>query len=839
MQQGITAGNLRVQLFTDGIVRVECARGGQFFDGASLFIPERKQLALRTDADVVSDKEGTAVRWEDYELVLPAPQASLDGVCLKRGGRTIYLFGGEKNSGELPPLGRAPAAFPVADTPRIRLPEGGYSAARKGEYVVEENVQDVYLLLCEGDDKRLRALYVTLTGRSALVRLSTLGAWNSKYFRYDEASAKQVILDYEAYGIPLDNMVIDTDWRAASDRGIGYDIDTKLFPDMGAFFAFAHEHGVNIMFNDHPEPVEGAQSVFSPEEIAFREEKLQAIMALGLDTWWYDRNWSTALKSPTKGVRQETLGAYLFSDITGHFYRRAAGNDTVFRRPDIMANINEVTNGTYVGIRDSASHRYSIQWTGDIGSDAAALAQEVDTLLRVSENCIPYVNADCGGHTGDPDREMYLRWIGFGTFSPVLRPHCTNNVLRFREPWLYDEETLRIARDYFRLRYRLLPVLYTAAHESYACGAPICRRLGWNYPQDERALACRTQFMLGKDLLIAPAFGTVPAPVPASCYVSDVCAAYYAGSRQEGEVLARTREKTLALNLDNVAPCDGVPVHDFSAHFETDLYFAEDVKLFLRLDDGAAVYLDGVCVLTDPGPHSAKMLPLGLVTGARTHRLVIDYVQGGGEACCELYAMPAAERGIRVYLPAGRWLDAFTGTMLAGGSHEKTPAFGETPLFVRAGALIPLAYDAKNTREQRWDRLVFDFYPARDASDEGVLYEDDGETTAYETGAFRTTAYGAHYENGRYVVHLDRAEGTFAGSRACARREVTVRFHCLGERVRRVLLDGEELPVCTVPADASAFPLSAEGGARDGAIVEVTFSAQADRAQSLQFEIDA
>lgn len=77
------------------------------------------------------------------------------------------------------------------------LPEGGYSAAREGEFTVEESAQDVYLLLCGGDYRKLRALYVQLTGRCALVRLSTLGAWNSKYFKYDEESAKQVILDYE------------------------------------------------------------------------------------------------------------------------------------------------------------------------------------------------------------------------------------------------------------------------------------------------------------------------------------------------------------------------------------------------------------------------------------------------------------------------------------------------------------------------------------------------------------------------------------------------------------------------------------------------------------------
>ena len=174
-----------------------------------------------------------------------------------------------------------------------------------------------------------------ITVKNGEVYLNTKGKKesNSKYFKYDEASAKKVILDYEKYGVPLDNMVLDTDWRAASDRGIGYDVDTSLFPDLKRFTDFAHSRGVQIVFNDHPEPLEGAESVFSPEEIAFREEKLQDILALGLDMWWYDRNWSTKLKSPTAGVKAETLGMYLFSQITDHFYRKKAEKGRYSRRP--------------------------------------------------------------------------------------------------------------------------------------------------------------------------------------------------------------------------------------------------------------------------------------------------------------------------------------------------------------------------------------------------------------------------------------------------------------------------------------------------------------------------
>lgn len=843
MENQVIAGSLRVQFLSEDIVRVEYAADKKFFDGQTLFIPSRREFAGFGGFTVRKESDGTEVLFSDWKLVLPADASGLGNVVLFRGAKRIRSLRGIKNTGELPPLGKTPEVFALADAPRIVLPEGGYSAWRKSEYVVQKNVQDVYLLLCQKDAKKLRRLYVQHTGRCEMPRLSTFGAWNSKYYKYDEQSAKQVISDYEKYDVPLDNMVIDTDWRAASDRGIGYDIDTALFPDMKRFFDFAHAHGVEIMFNDHPEPVDGADSVFSPAEIAFREEKLQHLLELGLDTWWYDRNWSTKLKSPVKGIKPETLGMYLFQDITKHFYQKQAGDDEKFRRPVIMANVVEVTNGCYIGIHDSASHRYSIQWTGDIDSDDFSIAQEVQTLIRASDNCIPYVNADCGGHIGNPDAELYLRWIAFGVMSPVFRPHCTNIVHRFREPWLYDEETLSVARAYIKMRYRLLPVFYAAAFNNYKTGEPICRGLGWEFPKDKNALGCCKEFMLGKDILVAPMFGETPVRLKKENYVSPVKATFYDGKTWAGEPLAQKDYKTMEMELDHNSPCHGVPVYNFCATFETDLIFEEESDLFLRIDDGATVYLDGKLVLEDDTLHSAMMFYLARVSAGETHHIVIRYFQAGGEASCVLFMRKSINLNVRdVYIPQGKWLDVFTGKVY----HEKGCikggfSNGETSLFVRAGALIPLAHDAENTKKQKWDTLSFDYYPDRDAKDEGVLYEDDGETTAYMNGEYRTSAYRAFYDADQkaYVVEMDGAEGAFSGERACIERKVAVRLHSAfcKDSIARVTLNGEDLPFEMLKQEKNAFPFAAEGGARDGEILQVTFPSKTEKEYRLKFFI--
>lgn len=222
--------NIRVQLLSENIVRIEYGKNGKFCDENTFFIPGRTDYT----GGVAYTQEENVVCFGDYELYLPEKAESLKGVRLEKNGRKVYTYRKLQNSGELPPLGKTPEVFALSDTPRIIVPEGGYSVERKGEYAVEENVEDIYLLLCGGDAKRLRKLYTELTGRNELVRLSVLGGWNSKYYAYSEEEAKQLILDYEAHNVPLDVMVIDTDWRDCKD-GWGYDINTKLFPDMKRF----------------------------------------------------------------------------------------------------------------------------------------------------------------------------------------------------------------------------------------------------------------------------------------------------------------------------------------------------------------------------------------------------------------------------------------------------------------------------------------------------------------------------------------------------------------------------------------------------------------------------
>ncbi len=815
-------GDIRIQFLSKHIVRIERKKNGNFCDENTFFIPHREQYQ---DSMFFYTQEEGVICFGEYELYLPKNTNSLSGLRLEKNGKKVYTYHRFPNSGELPPIEKTPEVFALSDTPRILFPEGGYSNKAKGNYQVTEKVEDVYLFLCEKDAKKLRRLYVELTGRSELVRLSTLGGWNSKYYAYTQEEAKQLILDYEAHDVPLDVMVIDTDWRSCED-GWGYDINTKLFPSMKEFFDFAHAHGAEICFNDHPEPVEG-KPVFAKEEIAYREKNLQSLMEMGLDIWWYDRNWSTNLVSPTKQIRWETFGLYLFQDITRHHYQKVAQNTKIYRRPVIMGNVVNVANGYYQGILDSASHRYSIQWTGDIPSETESLAEEISTLIRCGNNCIPYDNSDCGGHLGNPNKELFIRWMQYGTLSPVFRPHCTNIVKRFREPWLYDEETLEIVREYNYLRYRLLPVIYKNAYHNYETGEPIFKSLAYEFPFDKKVAKLKDEYMLGNNLIIKPITGRKYHTLEKKNYICPIQATYFKGTKLQGEAIAQATYEILEMVLNHTSPEKGVPVYDFSARFETEVFFEKDVELIVRCDDGCTIWIDGEKVFEDDTLHSAMSFPLKVIRGGVSHKVKIDYFQAGGEAAIVLcYCDAVADDKAHVYLPQGKWMDLFDGKIYIGGKViSKNYDLREIPFFVRLGALIPLAYEARNSKEQKWNKLIYDFYPCKETKDEGYLYEDDTETTAYQYGAFRKSPYEAYYqkENNAFVIKLHVSKGGFKGEKCFDFREIMVKYHLFKgvENVTKVTVNGEEVEVSKAKKDGSAFPLNVGKAALDGSVLSL------------------
>ena len=292
----IIINNFRIQILAENLLRIEKKFKNSFEDENTFFIPNRTQYNNEIKYNINDEDDYSVISFATYKLYVPKDNKSTKIHLRDKDDNVIYKFKKIENSGELPKVNETPDVFALNDAPRIVLPKEGYtinSFKNNHEFKVYENEIDMYLFIVNGDHRLLRKIYVELTGKVDLVRIQTLGLWNSRYYKYREEEVYALIDEYKKHKVPLDNFVIDTDWRKANDIGIGYEIDTDLFPTMKNVFNYAHKRNISIMFNDHPEPYEKRCNVFEYDEVNFREYNLTKLLEMGLDTWWYDRNWST------------------------------------------------------------------------------------------------------------------------------------------------------------------------------------------------------------------------------------------------------------------------------------------------------------------------------------------------------------------------------------------------------------------------------------------------------------------------------------------------------------------------------------------------------------------
>lgn len=157
-----------------------------------------------------------------------------------------------------------------------------------------------------------------------------------------------------------------------------------------------------------------------------------------------------------------------------------------------------ITRAGYAGIQ-----RHALVWTGDNSSNWDHLSDAVQMFLNLSLSGVPFCGGDVGGFMDNTTPELFARWFQFATFTPFFRNHSNLGTID-QEPWALGEPVEEICRTYLGLRYQLLPYLYTLFAEARASGAPIMRPLLWHHQNDPVAVACGDQFLLGRNLLVAP-----------------------------------------------------------------------------------------------------------------------------------------------------------------------------------------------------------------------------------------------------------------------------------------------------------------------------------------------
>ncbi|GHJ50147.1 alpha-xylosidase [Catellatospora sp. TT07R-123] len=347
------------------------------------------------------------------------------------------------------------------------------------------------------------------------------GSWISSGFCRD--SQEQVLAraaTIRAHGIPCDVLHLDTYWQP-DGRWSELRWDPETFPDPEGMLATLHEQGfrvcvwMNPYLSHHSDrfteaaergfllrradgevyvadswhgsfPPGGIVDFTNPEAVAWFQDLLRPIARQGVDVFKTD----FAEGVPADAVAHNGMTGTELHNVYSLLY-----NDAV------MAVTREVHGHGMVWARSSylGGQRHAAQWGGDTMCSYPALASSLNGGLAHGMSGVPYWSHDSGGFCGTPSDDLYLRWAQFGALSPLLRFHGTTT----REPWRFPAvEAATI--EALKLRYRLLPYLYSAALRAQATGEPIMRALAVDSPADPASWRAEHQYRLGADLLVAP-----------------------------------------------------------------------------------------------------------------------------------------------------------------------------------------------------------------------------------------------------------------------------------------------------------------------------------------------
>jgi alpha-glucosidase (family GH31 glycosyl hydrolase) len=152
----------------------------------------------------------------------------------------------------------------------------------------------------------------------------------------------------------------------------------------------------------------------------------------------------------------------------------------------------------------SGSQRFGmIPWSGDVNRTWGGLQAQPEIALQMGMQGIGYMHSDLGGFAGTyDDNELYIRWLQYGVFQPIFRPHAQEQVAS--EPVFKDENTKRIVKDAIQLRYDLLPYNYTMAYLNSKYGLPLMRPLMFEENNNPKLLTNKENYLWGNEILVAP-----------------------------------------------------------------------------------------------------------------------------------------------------------------------------------------------------------------------------------------------------------------------------------------------------------------------------------------------
>ena len=406
------------------------------------------------------------------------------------------------------------------------------------------DVIDYYFLYGPEFDKII-AGYRELTGQAPMFGKWAYGFWQCKNRYKSQDEILGVARKYRELHIPVDDIVQDWFWWNRK----GEFVFNQNYPDPKGMIDQLHAEHFHLMISIWPFFEPGSTEYAHMESEGWFVDKFKfakppyhtngmavydatspearkyywdlvnkGLFSIGADAWWMDTT-----EPETEGQEQNI--------VLNHRLAAGSGNRYVNVYPLLT------TQGVYQGQRSASdkqrafilsrsafagSQRNAVTaWSGDINSDWFSFRRQIPAGLNFSVSGIPYWTTDIGGfvfgNPADPAfRELFTRWFQYGTFNPILRVHGTRQPDQ-NELWSYGPETQNILVKFDRLRYRMLPYIYSLAWKTTSESYTPMRPLVMDFRGDARAQDIGDQFMYGPAFLVNPV--TEPAATTRPVYL--------------------------------------------------------------------------------------------------------------------------------------------------------------------------------------------------------------------------------------------------------------------------------------------------------------------------------
>src|SRR5438105_3592320 len=423
--------------------------------------------------------------------------------------------------------------------------------------------------------------FTALVGRAPLPPFWCVGFQQCRYSYYPEARVREIARNFRQRKIPADVIYLDIDYQ---DHYRPFTINREYFPHFEEMIRDLGKDGFKIIaitdlhiakfpgYKPYDEGLAGDHFVKNPDgsvyvgkvwpgDSVFPEFTRAAsrqwwgtlykdFVGMGIKGFWNDMNEPAIFERADKTMPLDTVHRLDGQPSQSH---RAIHN--VFGMENARATYEGLrrlqgderpfvlTRAAYAG-----AQRYAASWTGDNSSTWNHLRMSIPNLLNLGISGYPLVGDDIGGFNGSPTAELLTRWLELGAFNPIYRDHTMKGSAD-QEPWVHGPEHESIRRRYIELRYQLLPYLYTGIEETSRTGIPLMRPLFLEYPETASLAGNDSEFLFGRDLLVAPKVWDMIDPYEVELPPGDWYD-YWTGERKTGG-------QKLKVN----PPLDGLPLY--------------------------------------------------------------------------------------------------------------------------------------------------------------------------------------------------------------------------------------------------------------------------------------